>query len=79
MSSRVESRVRQIIADQLGLSEDEVALDSTIAGDLGADSLDLVELLLAFEEEFEVEIGDEDASYFKTVKDVVDYFSTKVQ
>ena len=77
--SRVEARVNQIIADQLGLGEEEISLESSLSTDLGADSLDLVELLLAFEEEFEIEITDDEAAKFKTVGDVVDLLSNRVQ
>jgi acyl carrier protein len=66
-------RIKQIIADQLGIDEDEVAPGASFIDDLGADSLDIVELIMAFEEEFDMEIPDEDAEKIKTVQNVVDY------
>ncbi len=71
MSQAIEERVRSIIADQLGVSEDEVKPDSKFIEDLGADSLDIVELIMAMEEEFETEIPDEEAEKIRTVNDVV--------
>jgi len=69
----VESKVRSIIAEQLGISEDTVKTDSAFIEDLGADSLDIVELVMAMEDEFEVEIPDEEAENIKTVADAVKY------
>ena len=66
-------KVRDIVVEQLGSEADEVTLESTFIDDLGADSLDIVELLMAFEEEFNVEIPDEAAEKIKTVQDVVNY------
>ena len=66
-------KVRDIVVDQLGVEADEVAIESTFIDDLGADSLDIVELILAFEEEFGLEIPDEAAEKIKTVQDVVSY------
>ena len=66
-------KVRDIVVDQLGVEADEVNLDSTFIDDLGADSLDIVELIMAFEEEFGIEIPDEAAEKIKTVQDVVSY------
>lgn len=66
-------KIREIVADQLGVDAAQVNLDSNFVEDLGADSLDTVELIMAFEEEFDVEIPDTDAEKIKTVKDVVDY------
>ncbi len=66
-------KVKQIIADQLGIDEDEVVPDASFIDDLGADSLDIVELIMAFEEEFDLEIPDEDAEKIKTVQNVIDY------
>lgn len=77
MPDYVENKVREIIADQLGLGEDDVQLDSSLTDDLGADALDFMELVMACEEEFEVEIDDEDAEKFKTIADVVSYLSQK--
>jgi len=64
-------KVRDIVVDQLGVEADEVNIDSTFIDDLGADSLDIVELIMAFEEEFEVEIPDEKAEKIRTVADAV--------
>lgn len=66
-------KVRKIIANQLGLELNEVLLEASFIDDLGADSLDVVELIMAFEEEFDLEIADEDAEKIKMVKDVVNY------
>ena len=66
-------KVRDIVVDQLGVEPDEVAIESTFIDDLGADSLDIVELIMAFEEEFGIEIPDEAAEKLKTVQDVVSY------
>jgi len=69
----VEQRVRQIIADQLGLEASEITDKAAFVEDLGADSLDRVELIMAFEEAFGLEIPDEDADKIATVQDAVDY------
>ena len=66
-------KVRDIVVEQLGVAPAEVAIDSTFIDDLGADSLDIVELIMAFEEEFNIEIPDEAAEKIKTVQDVVTY------
>ena len=66
-------KVRDIVVEQLGVEKDEVTIDSTFIDDLGADSLDIVELIMAFEEEFNIEIPDEAAEKIKTVQDVVTY------
>ena len=66
-------KVRDIVVDQLGVEPDEVAIESTFIDDLGADSLDIVEHIMAFEEEFGIEIPDEAAEKIKTVQDVVSY------
>ena len=66
-------KVRDIVVEQLGSEADEVTLESTFIDDLGADSLDIVELIMAFEEEFNVEIPDEAAEKIKTAQDVVNY------
>jgi acyl carrier protein len=73
MSQAIEERVRSIISDQLGVSEDEVKPESKFIDDLGADSLDIVELIMAMEEEFEVEIPDEEAEKIRHVSDVISY------
>ena len=64
-------KVRDIVVEQLGVEADEVTIESTFIDDLGADSLDIVELIMAFEEEFGIEIPDEAAEKIKTVQDVV--------
>ncbi|MBR6013898.1 MAG: acyl carrier protein [Selenomonadaceae bacterium] len=66
-------QVKKIVVDQLGSDPDEVQMTSTFVDDLGADSLDIVELIMAFEEEFNIEIPDEKAEKIKTVEDVVKY------
>jgi len=69
----VESKVKSIIAEQLGVAEDTVKTDSAFIEDLGADSLDIVELVMAMEDEFEVEIPDDEAENIKTVSDAVKF------
>jgi len=69
----IEARVKKIVAEQLGVNEAEVKIDSSFVDDLGADSLDTVELVMALEEEFECEIPDEDAEKITTVQQAVDY------
>jgi acyl carrier protein len=71
----VERRVIEIIVEQLGVSEEEVTIEASFIEDLGADSLDLVELIMAMEEEFGIEISDEDAEKIQTVQDVVNYIN----
>ncbi|HTW59040.1 MAG TPA: acyl carrier protein [Terriglobales bacterium] len=71
----VEERVKQIIVEQLGVEESEVTPNASFVDDLGADSLDTVELVMAFEEAFEIEIPDEDAEKIRTVKDAIDYIN----
>ncbi len=73
MAGSVEDRVKEIICEQLGVSADEVTPQASFIEDLGADSLDLVELVMALEEEYSMEISDEDAEKIRTVKDVLDY------
>lgn len=72
-------KVRSIIAERLSLDEDEIKLDSHFADDLGADSLDVVELIMALEEEFDIEIPDEDAEKVSTVQNVVEYITKRVE
>ena len=76
MSTNIEQKVKNIIAEQLGVGEDEIKATSSFIDDLGADSLDIVELVMAMEEEFEVEIPDEEAENIKTVQDAVNYVTT---
>jgi acyl carrier protein len=72
-------KVRDIISDQLGIDADEIAMDSSFIDDLGADSLDIVELVMALESEFDMEIPDEEAEKISTVADVVDYIKTHTE
>ena len=69
----VEQRVKKIVAEQLGVNEADVKIESTFVDDLGADSLDTVELVMALEEEFECEIPDEEAEKIVTVQDAIEY------
>ena len=71
--SEIEKTVTRIVCEQLGVSESEVNTDSSFVDDLGADSLDTVELVMALEEEFDLEIADEDAEKISTVQEAVDY------
>ena len=73
----VEERVKQIIVEQLGVDEGEVTPNASFVDDLGADSLDIVELVMAFEEAFDIDIPDEDAEKIATVKDAIDYIENK--
>ena len=75
MEKSVDRRVIEIIVEQLGVSEEEVTMEASFLDDLGADSLDLVELIMAMEEEFSLEISDEDAEKILTVQDVVKYIT----
>jgi len=76
MAGSVEARVREIICEQLGVSEEEVTPEASFIEDLGADSLDIVELEMALEEEYNTEISDEDAEKIRTVRDVVAYIES---
>ena len=71
--STIEERVKKIIVEQLGIQESEVKEDASFVDDLGADSLDTVELVMALEEEFDTEIPDEEAEKITTVKSAIDY------
>jgi acyl carrier protein len=73
-----EAKVKQIIAEKLGVSADKVTPQASFVDDLGADSLDQVELIMAFEDEFDVEIPDEDAEKLKTVQDALSYLGSKL-
>jgi len=75
----LESRIKEIIADQLGVEIEKLRDDANFVQDLGADSLDVVELVMAFEEEFGIEIPDEDAEKIRTVGDVINYLKERVQ
>lgn len=72
-AAEVSEKVKQIIVDQLGISPDQVKPEASFIKDLGADSLDIVELVMAMEEEFEIEIPDEEAEKIKTVQDATNY------
>jgi len=74
----IEMRVKQIIVEQLGVDEGEVVANASFVDDLGADSLDVVELIMAFEEEFGIEIPDEDAEKLLTVRDAINYIKMNV-
>lgn len=76
--SSIEDRVKKIVIEQLGVSEDEVKPSTSFVDDLGADSLDTVELVMALEEEFECEIPDEEAEKITSVQQAVDYISNNV-
>ena len=77
--SDIEQRVKKIVAEQLGVAEDEIKLESSFVDDLGADSLDTVELVMALEDEFEIEIPDEQAEKITTVQHAVDYATANMQ
>jgi acyl carrier protein len=71
--SAIDKRVKEIISEQLGVDESQVTGEASFMDDLGADSLDTVELVMALEEEFDIEISDEDAEKIQTVQDAIDY------
>jgi acyl carrier protein len=75
----VEDRVKSIIVEQLGVDAEEVTAEASFVEDLGADSLDTVELIMAFEEEFGVEISDDEAEKIRKVKDAVDYIEKRAK
>lgn len=75
-TANIEAKVKSIISEQLGVKEEEIKTNSSFIEDLGADSLDIVELVMQMEEEFEVEIPDEEAENIKTVQDAVNYINT---
>ncbi|MCF6410534.1 acyl carrier protein [Pseudalkalibacillus salsuginis] len=72
----IQERITKIIVDRLGVDEEEVKIESSFKEDLGADSLDVVELVMELEDEFDMEISDEDAEKIATVGDVVDYINS---
>ena len=74
----LEEKVKSIIVDQLGVNEAEVTESASFVDDLGADSLDTIELVMAFEEQFSIEIPDEDAEKIRTVKNAIDYIQAHV-
>jgi acyl carrier protein len=74
----VQEKVKSIIVEQLGVEEEEVTLEASFTEDLGADSLDIVELVMAFEEEFGIEIPDEEAEKISNVREAVDYIQNNV-
>lgn len=75
----IEERVRKIVCEQLNVAEDKVTGETSFINDLGADSLDMVELVMHFEEDFEMEIPDEEAEKIQTVGDAIDYIKRKQQ
>ena len=78
MSQDIQETVRKIVSEQLGVDIEKVVLEASFIEDLGADSLDTVELVMALEEEFNQEIPDEDAEKIRTVKDAVDYIQSRL-
>lgn len=77
--SSIEEQVKSIVAEQLGVKEDEVTTAASFVDDLGADSLDTVELVMALEEEFETEIPDEDAEKITTVQQAIDFIKARAE
>jgi acyl carrier protein len=75
----IEQRVKKIVAEQLGVNESEIKIESSFVNDLGADSLDTVELVMALEEEFETEIPDEEAEKITTVQQAINYVQSHVK
>jgi acyl carrier protein len=78
MSANIEETVRKIVAEQLGVDIEKVVAEASFIEDLGADSLDTVELVMALEEEFDQEIPDEDAEKIRTVRDAVEYIKSRL-
>lgn len=77
--SKVEQQIKAIIAEQLGVSESSITNESSFVDDLGADSLDTVELVMALEEEFETEIPDENAEQITTVQEAIDFITDRLE
>jgi len=77
-AENAEERLRKMIAEQLGVSEDEVVPDASFIDDLNADSLEMVDLIISLEEEFGIQVSDEDAEKIKTVKDAIDYLNDRL-
>ena len=75
----VEKRVKEIVAEQLGKNANEVTSEASFIDDLGADSLDIVELVMAMEEEFDIEIPDEDASRIERIRDAIAYIRERIE
>lgn len=78
MAASIDERVKKIVVEQLGVKEEEVTNDSSFVDDLGADSLDTVELVMALEEEFNIEIQDEEAEKITTIQQAIDFITNKV-
>jgi len=78
MADNAEERLRKIIAEQLGVSEEEVVPEASFIDDLNADSLEMVDLIISLEEEFGIQVSDEDAERIKTVKDALDYLNDRL-
>ncbi|MFO0983917.1 MAG: acyl carrier protein [Planctomycetota bacterium] len=79
MSSSIEERVINIVCEQMGASRDKIQPETSFINDLGADSLDTVELVMEFEDEFDINIPDEDAEKIQTVGDAIEYIKSRVQ
>ena len=79
MANDIESKVKSIIVEKLGVEEADITRDASFTNDLGADSLDTVELIMEFEKEFDVTIPDEDAEQISTVGEAIDYLSAKAE
>tara|TARA_Y100000590_G_scaffold458377_1_gene612967 strand:+ start:1337 stop:1576 length:240 start_codon:yes stop_codon:yes gene_type:complete len=79
MSDNTASRVKEIIVNELGVDPEKVTTDAAFVDDLGADSLDTVEMVMAFEEEFAIDISDEDAEQMTTVGDAIDYIEKNAE
>ncbi len=77
--STIEERVRKIVEEQLGVKQDDLKNDASFVDDLGADSLDTVELVMALEEEFETEIPDEEAEKITTIQEAIDYINANLK